>query len=90
MPRRKQKRRKRPYWRHVVCDGCFRHCRYRDFKVFDQHGFVETQQEMRVDSDDPADWKYKRRGTVLGRMHAHKRELWEHFIEHCPERKEDK
>jgi len=72
----------------VVCDGCPKHCRYRDFKVFDQQGFVETRQEMFVASDDPADWKYKRRGSVLGRMHAHKRELWEQYILGCPKRED--
>lgn len=56
--------------------------------MFDRHGFEDTQQEMFVESDDPSDWRYKRRGTVLGRMHAHKRELWEQYIDHCPEREE--
>lgn len=40
-------------------------------------------------SDDPADWRYKRRGTILGIMHAHKRDLWRYYTEHCPHNGED-
>lgn len=72
------------YWRHVVCDDCYRRCRYKDFRVFDKYGFAETVYEMYVKSDDSTDWQYKRRGTVLGRMHAHKRELWEEMLRTCP------
>lgn len=37
---------------------------------------------LKDNSDDPADWKYKRRGTVLGYWHSLKREWWElHLIE---------
>lgn len=32
-------------------------------------------------SDDPKDWKYKRRGTVLGKWHQIKMELYERAIE---------
>lgn len=36
-------------------------------------------------SDDRADWKYKRRGTVLGKWHQHKKELWQrHLDAECP------
>ncbi len=27
-------------------------------------------------SAEPSDWKYKRRGTVLGRWHMEKQQLW--------------
>lgn len=36
-----------------------------------------------VNSDDPKDWKYKRRRTVLGKWHAHKRELFEAHVNQC-------
>lgn len=71
-------------WRNVVCNGCFRGCRYKDFKVFKGNAFAETQQELFVNSDDPKDWRYKRRNTVLGRMHAIKREAWEYMTNSCP------
>jgi hypothetical protein len=32
-------------------------------------------------SDDRADWKHKRRGTVLGKWHQHKKELWQRHID---------
>jgi len=72
------------YWRNLRCDGCPLACKYADFKVYSKSGFGETVSSMFVDSDDPADWKYKRRHTVLGKMHAHKLELWKHHTEHCP------
>ena len=37
-------------------------------------------------SDDPVDWRYKRRHSVLGRWRQLKLEMWDHHIEHCPER----
>lgn len=77
------------YWRNLRCDGCKRRCRYRDFKVFDAGGFAEVRSWLWVESDDPSKWRYKRRGTVLGVMHAHKLELWEQYTLGCPHRKED-
>lgn len=71
------------YWRNLRCEGCLLRCRYRDFKVFDRHGFQEVKNSLWVDSDDPADWKYKRRRTILGIMHSAKRMLWEEHTEIC-------
>lgn len=34
-------------------------------------------------SDDPTDWTYKRRGTVLGKWHQIKKELWERHLYEC-------
>jgi hypothetical protein len=34
-------------------------------------------------SEDPADWKYKRRGTVLGMWHQTKKEMWERHLDEC-------
>lgn len=36
-----------------------------------------------TDSDDPADWVYKRRRTVLGKWHQIKRELWDEHLDMC-------
>ena len=33
-------------------------------------------------SDDRAEWKYKRRGTILGHWHAIKKSMWDY---HCDE-----
>lgn len=34
-------------------------------------------------SDDPSDWKYKRRGTILGKWHQLKLEMWKRHLEGC-------
>jgi len=34
-------------------------------------------------SEDPSTWRNKRRGTVLGRWHQLKLELWEYHLELC-------
>jgi len=34
-------------------------------------------------SDDPNEWKYKRRSTVLGKWRQVKRELWDRHIYGC-------
>lgn len=72
------------YWRNLVCDGCSRRCRYRDFKVFGADAFQETVASLWKNTDDSSEWRYKRRGTILGIMHAHKRDLWEHHTNNCP------
>lgn len=77
------------YWRNLRCEGCWRRCRYADFKVFGKNGFAEVSASLWTDSEDPKDWRYRRRGTVLGMMHAHKKELWEYYTENCPERRDD-
>lgn len=72
------------YWRNLRCDGCSLACRYKDFKVFDRTGFVDIQQSLFVASENPEDWRYKRKGTVLGIMHKHKLELWGQHTSSCP------
>lgn len=38
------------------------------------------------DDPDPANWKYKRRHTILGRWHQHKKEMWNYHISvGCPQ-----
>jgi hypothetical protein len=71
------------YWKNLRCNGCSLECKYRDFKVFDSDGFQQMQQELKVETDDPEKWKYKRRGSVLGIMHETKRELWEQMTLSC-------
>jgi hypothetical protein len=39
-------------------------------------------------SDDPADWKYKRRHTILGKWHQIKQEMWQQHIENCEKEEE--
>lgn len=38
---------------------------------------------LRVESLDPADWTYKRRGTILGRWHQEKQTMWKTHLESC-------
>jgi hypothetical protein len=59
-------------------------CRYREFKVFDRDGFAETVRSLYVADEDSSKWRYRRRGTILGMMHAHKKELWEQHTTYCP------
>lgn len=33
-------------------------------------------------SNDPSDWTYKRRGTVLGKWHQIKKQMWEYHVEY--------
>lgn len=42
--------------------------------------FVEVRQMLWSPSDDPSTWRYKRRGTVLGKWHQIKRELYERYL----------
>lgn len=71
------------YWRNLRCEGCSLRCKYKDFKIFDADGFQQMQQELKVETEDPERWRYKRRGTVLGIMHATKREMWEQMTLSC-------
>lgn len=45
--------------------------------------FAEVQAEMFVDSDDPADWVYKRRGSVLRRWRKIKEVMWDYHQRSC-------
>lgn len=62
---------------HDACPHCgTRYGRFRTGLTY------QDAWEMLADhSDDRADWKYKRRGTVLGKWHQHKKELWQRHME---------
>lgn len=82
------RRDKRYYWRHVVCDGCEHRCRYRDFRAGGP-SFREVYAYLRGEiAREGSRYRFKRRGTVLGLMHQHKRALWEEMVGSCPDRKE--
>lgn len=38
---------------------------------------------LRDESKDPADWTYKRRGTILGRWHQEKKTMWQTHLDEC-------
>lgn len=42
--------------------------------------FREVRRMLWVHSDDPRDWKYKRRGTVLGLWRSIKLGLWDRYL----------
>lgn len=46
-----------------------------------------TWEEVRLGlwsvSDDPKEWRYKRRGSVLGKWHQFKQEAWRHHLVEC-------
>lgn len=37
--------------------------------------------------DDPADWTYKRRHTVLGKWHQLKKEMWAYHLWECEQQR---
>jgi hypothetical protein len=57
--------------------------KYRDFRCTTYTTFQEVKDSLWVDSEDSDDWKYKRKGTVLGRWHMAKQHEWEEHIELC-------
>lgn len=67
-------------WRGA--DRTCEHCgiRYRDFRT--GYRYRDVFEMLKDYSEDPADWRYKRRHTVLGYWHQIKLEMWE---AHCPE-----
>jgi hypothetical protein len=45
--------------------------------------FRIVRQMLWVGSDDPRDWKYKRRHTVLGLWHQLKQQLYGEYLDRC-------
>jgi hypothetical protein len=58
------------------CPGCG--MRYGDFRT--GLTFQDVHDFLKDNEDDPSEWRYKRRGTVLGHWHQIKKEWWE---KHC-------
>lgn len=62
------------------------HCgiRYKDFRTGESYESVWLL--MYDTSPDSAEWKYKRRGTVLGKWFEIKQQMWKQHIEEgaCP------
>jgi hypothetical protein len=63
------------------CFGCG--ISYGDFRT--GLTYREVWLMLADNSTDPSDWKYKRRGTILGNWHAIKQQLWERHKEECVE-----
>lgn len=78
--------------RDECCTGCWRRCRYVRFRFLPRMSRAERfslfLSSMWSESDDPADWSYKTRGAVLGRMHEEKKKAWLYFTSTCPLAKE--
>lgn len=47
--------------------------------------FEDVYQMFWVGSEDPKDWKYKRRHTVLGKWHEIKLDMWAEHVYLCEE-----
>lgn len=45
--------------------------------------YSEVRDMLWVNSEDPDDWKYKRRNTVLGKWHEIKLEMWVEHLYGC-------
>jgi hypothetical protein len=65
------------------CFACYRACRYRSFRVFGDGAFNLMVQSLKTESESSSDWQYKRRSTILGRLHAEKLRAWERMISKC-------
>lgn len=48
--------------------------------------FADVRQMLWVNSEDTADFKHKRRGTVLGYWRQLKLQMWDEFCERNPDR----
>jgi len=73
------------HWRNVRCGGCSLHCRYRDFRPFAGQNVLEmVHQWLYKDSEDPAEWRDKSRGVLLGMAHQAKKEMWQEYTDKCP------
>ncbi len=72
--------------RHLDVDESVRQCpvcglRYDDFRT--GLTYQEVWQMFWVTSADSADWKYKRRNTVLGKWHELKKNMWVEHLYVC-------
>ena len=54
---------------------------YKDFRTGET--FQSIKDMLWTASEDPSDWKYKRRHTVLGRWHMLKQQMWNDHVEQC-------
>jgi hypothetical protein len=64
---------------HQECPACG--LKYEDFRT--GLTFQDVKDTFWSGSDDPADWKYSRRHSVLGRWHQMKLELWTEHTDNC-------
>lgn len=71
----------RYYGNHERCPSCG--MLYRDFRCTAFTCFQEVKDSLWIDSDNSDDWKYKRKGTVLGRWHMAKKREWEEHLVIC-------
>ena len=58
--------------------------KYRDLRTGFSYEAIKLMYWTPQDAD-PSEWKYKRRGTVLGKWHQLKKELWQKHLEECEE-----
>lgn len=45
--------------------------------------YGQVYEMLKSYSDDPCEWRYKRRGTVLGKWHQIKQEYWAWHLAEC-------
>ena len=79
--------------REVRCVGCFRLCRYSEFRVAGgRRGravFEHAFEMLRDESDDPGDWTYNTRGKLLGTLFSMKQDAWGQHTEACSASREE-
>ena len=57
--------------------------RYRDFRCAEITSWQEALESMWSASDNPKDWRNKRKGGVLGYWYRQKQREWDYHIETC-------
>jgi len=55
--------------------------KYKDFRTGET--FQSIKDSLWVASDDPKDWKYKRKSTILGKWHQFKVQMWNDHLGQC-------
>lgn len=69
---------------HLRCDCCG--LTYQAMRTGDT--FASIREEMRSGDPDPATWRYRRRGGVLGFWHAKKLRWWRYHVDQCADAQE--
>lgn len=94
---------KQYHLRHLHCEGCWRKCRYRDFRgqvpADPNRGevwssFREVAHELHLRAKESNHGQRDEvvrvtRGKILGAIHEQKIKMWDYLTEDCPHKGED-
>lgn len=66
---------------YSICPFCG--IRYKDFRCTVYQFYQEVVDSLWVGSENPEDWRYKRKGTILGVWFSAKQKEWKEHLENC-------